>query len=207
MRKERVKGSLGFIFGVYWRCVAFYLLDSEVTVDMTVMEVKRVMNSKTKLLAVMLASIAVCMVIVFPLTHAVKSSAKLGEELALTELEDCNPEALKVGVALWFLNNSEPVEVEGTVVTHKEGMLILDVGTEQTRMHLPEEWTVDGEIQSREELYSGGYLAEGETITVKALRADLIDREILSIYLMVGYEIIDDAGVHAYANLPVNIEA
>ncbi|MGD2066823.1 MAG: hypothetical protein PVI43_06620, partial [Candidatus Bathyarchaeota archaeon] len=104
------------------------------------------------------------------------------------------------------MNHSEPVEIEGTVVTHKEGMLILDTGTEQTRMFLPEEWTVDDEIQSREELYTCGYLTEGETITVKALGADLIDKPILRIYLLVGYEIIDDADVHAYANLPVNIE-
>ena len=165
------------------------------------------MNSKTKMLTIMLASIAACMVIVFPLTHAVTSSAKLGEEVALTELDDSSPEALQLGIALWFLNHSEPVEVEGTVVTHKEDMLILATGTEQTRVYLPEEWTVDGEIVTREELYSSGYLTEGETVTVKALGADLIDKPILRIYLLVGYEIIDNAGVHAYANLPVNIEA
>jgi hypothetical protein len=165
------------------------------------------LNSKTKMLTIMLASIAACMVIVFPLTHAVTSSAKLGEEVALTELDDSSPEALQLGIALWFLNHSEPVEVEGTVVTHKEDMLILATGTEQTRVYLPEEWTVDGEIVTREELYSSGYLTEGETVTVKALGADLIDKPILRIYLLVGYEIIDNAGVHAYANLPVNIEA
>jgi hypothetical protein len=159
------------------------------------------------MLTIMLASIAACMVIVFPLTHAVTSSAKLGEEVALTELDDSSPEALQLGIALWFLNHSEPVEVEGTVVTHKEDMLILATGTEQTRVYLPEEWTVDGEIVTREELYSSGYLTEGETVTVKALGADLIDKPILRIYLLVGYEIIDNAGVHAYANLPVNIEA
>lgn len=164
------------------------------------------MNSKTKALTIMLASIAACMVIVFPLTHAVKPSAKLGEELAFTEMEDCNPEALKLGLALWFLNHSEPVEIEGTVVTHKENMLIVATGTEQTRIHLPEEWTVDGEILTQEELYTSSYLTEGETITVKALGANLIDKPILRIYLLVGYEIIDDAGVHAYANLPINIE-
>ena len=155
----------------------------------------------------MLASIVACMVIVFPLTHAVKPSAKLGDEISLAELDDCSPEALKFALGLWFMNHSEPVEIEGTVVTHKEGMLILDTGTKQTRLFLPEEWTVDGEIQSREELYSSGYLTEGETVTVKALGADFIDKPILRIYLLVGYEIIDDADVHAYANLPVNIEA
>ena len=165
------------------------------------------MNSKTKTLTVMLASIVACMVIVFPLTHATKPITKLGDELALTELDDCSPEAIKFALALWFMNNSEPVEIEGTVVTHQEGMLILATGAEQTRLFLPEEWTVDTEIQSREQLYTSGYLTEGEVITVKALRADIIDKPILKINLIVGYEIIDDEGVHAYSNLPVNIEA
>jgi len=49
-------------------------------------------------------------------------------------------------------------------------------------------------------------LSEGENITVKALGADLIDKEGLRIYLLVGYEIINESGVHAYANLRVNIE-
>jgi len=49
-------------------------------------------------------------------------------------------------------------------------------------------------------------LSGDENITVKALGADLIDKEGLRIYLLVGYEIINEAGVHAYANLHINIE-
>ena len=79
------------------------------------MEVKKGLNSKTKTLMIMFASIVVCMVIVFPLTHANTSNSKLGEEVALTELNKSSPEALQLGIALWFLNHSEPVEVEGTV--------------------------------------------------------------------------------------------
>jgi hypothetical protein len=154
----------------------------------------------------MLASVAACMVIVFPLTHAVSSSAGLGNEVAFAEMADGNPEALKVGLVLWFLNNSEPVQVDGTVVTRIEGMLIVGAGTDQVRVHLPDEWIVDGELLTREELFAGGYLSEGENVTVKALEANLIDKPILRISLTVGYEIIDDSGVHAYANLPVNIE-
>ena len=154
----------------------------------------------------MVASIVACIVIAFPLTHAVKPVAKLGDEISLAELDDCSPEAFKFALGLWFMNHSEPVEIEGTVVTHKEGMLILATGTEQTRLFLPEEWTVDGEILTREELYTCGYLTEGETITVKALKANIIDKPILNINLIVGYEIINTADVHAHANLPVNIE-
>ena len=73
-------------------------------------------------------------------------------------------------------------------------------------MHLPEEWIVDGEVVTPQGLFAGGYLSEGENVTVKALGADVIDKEGLRIYLLVGYEIIDQSGVHATANLAVNIE-
>lgn len=168
------------------------------------------MNSKTKIFTVMLVSIAASILIVFPLTNAVQSSASLGYGLTAEDIEelkstDCRA-ALEFKVVCWFLNHSEPVEVDGTVVALTEKMLILGTGEDQIRVHLPDEWTVDGEMLTREELFASGYLSEGESITVKALGADLIDREILRIYLLVGYEIINDAGVHAIANMPVNIE-
>jgi hypothetical protein len=34
----------------------------------------------------------------------------------------------------------------------------------------------------------------------------VIDKEGLRIYLLIGYEIINESGAHAYANLHVNIE-
>ena len=168
------------------------------------------MNSKTKAFTIMLASIVACMLIVLPLTNAVQPSASLGDELAFAEIEELKPAAFRVGLKVrfvwWFLNHSEPVEIDGTVVTLTENMLILGTGEDQIRMHLPAEWTVDNEVLTREELFASGYLSEGENITVKALGADLINKEGLRIYLLVGYEIIDNAGVHAIANLPVNIE-
>ena len=85
-------------------------------------------------------------------------------------------------------------------------MLIVDTSEDQIRVHLPAEWTVGNELTLREELFASGYLSEGENITVKALEANLIDKEGLRIYLLVGYEIINESGVHAYANLHVNIE-
>ncbi len=68
------------------------------------------------------------------------------------------------------------------------------------------EWTVDGQPTAREMLFGSGYLSEGENINVKALSANLIDKEGLRIYLTVAYEMIDESGVYAYANLPFNIE-
>jgi hypothetical protein len=174
------------------------------------MEVKRTVNSKTKAFTIMLASVVACMLIILPLTQAVQPSVGLGDELAFAEIEECKPAGfrvcLKVRFVWWFLNHSEPVEIDGTVVTLTENMLILSTGEDQTRVHLPAEWTVDSEVLTREELFASGYLSEGESITVKALGADVIDKEGLRIYLLVGYEIIDDADVHAIANLHVNIE-
>jgi hypothetical protein len=168
------------------------------------------MNSKTKIFTVMLVSIAAAILIIFPLTNAAQSNASLGYGLTAEDLEelkstDCCA-ALELKVVCWFLNHSEPVEVDGTVVALTEKMLTLGTGEDQIRVHLPDEWTVDGEVLTLQELFAGGYLSEGESITVKALGADLIDREVLRIYLLVGYEIIDDAGVHAIANMPINIE-
>ena len=168
------------------------------------------MNSKTKILTVMLASIATSILIVLPLTNAIQPSASLGDELAAAEIEECESvgcrAGLKVRFVWWFLNHSEPTEVDGTVVALTEKKLILNTDEDQIRVNLPAEWTVDGEVLTLEELFASGYLSEGESITVKALGADVIDKMGLRIYLLVGYEIIDDADVHAIANLPVNIE-
>jgi len=168
------------------------------------------MNSKTKILTVMLASIAASILIVLPLTNAIQPSVSLGDELTAAEIEELKlprfRAALKVRFALWFLKHSEPTEVDGTVVALTEKKLIVNTDEGQIRVNLPAEWTVDGEVLTLEELFARGYLSEGESITVKALEADMIDKEGLRIYLLIGYEIIDDAGVHATANLPVNIE-
>jgi hypothetical protein len=168
------------------------------------------MNSKTKIFTVMLASIAASILIVLPLTNAIQPSVSLGDELTAAEIEELKlprfRAALKVRFAFWFLNHSEPTEVDGTVVALTEKKLILNTDEDQIRVNLPAEWTVDGEVLTLEELFASGYLSEGESITVKALGADLIDKMGLRIYLLVGYEIIDDADVHATANLPVNIE-
>ena len=168
------------------------------------------MNSKTKILTIVLVSVAACMLIYLPLTMALQPSYELGDESVFAEMEQDKPCDCGVGIKLrllwWFLNHSEPVEIEGTVVMLSDKKLVLSSGEDQIRVHLPDEWIVDGKVITPAELFANGYLSEGENVTVKALRADLIDKEWLNIYLTVGYEIIDDAGDHAYANLDVNIE-
>jgi hypothetical protein len=70
-------------------------------------------------------------------------------------------------------------------------MLIVDTAEGQIRIHLPQAWTFDEEVTMREELFESGYLSEDESITVKALRADVIDKQGLCVYLLLGYEIIN----------------
>jgi hypothetical protein len=168
------------------------------------------MNTKTKALTVMVASVVVCMLIYSPLTQAAQPTVRLGDELTVQEIEELKPAGVIVGArvrfAVWFLRHAEPAEVEGTVVAVAEKKLILDTAEDQIRVNLPAEWTVNGEVLAREELFSSGYLSEGETVMVKALGADMIVKEGLRIYLLVGYELVNQSGVQATANLRVNIE-
>jgi hypothetical protein len=73
-------------------------------------------------------------------------------------------------------------------------------------VHLPAEWAVKDRVILIEELFVSHHLSGGEDIPVKALEANLINKEGHCIYLLVGYEIINKSGIHAYANLRVNIE-
>ena len=157
------------------------------------------MNSKLKFLTVTLAIVAVVGALVYmPLSMAVQNG---NGDCAEAE---CEHEGLKL--LWWLLNNSEPVEIEGAAVTYHKDMLVLDTGDGQVRVALPEEWTVGTDVVAREMLFGSGYLSQGENVTVKALRTNLFEKTTFSIYFLIGYEIIDDAGVHAYAAIPLNIE-
>jgi hypothetical protein len=158
--------------------------------------------SKLKVAAVALVTIAVASALLYtPLTIALQS----GEEELPEDIPCRRRPRPKARLAWRFLNHSEPVEVEGTVVTLFKNMLIVDTAEERIRIHLPPQWNVDEEVMPREEFYES-YLSVGEEITVEALRADVIDKERLCIYLLLAYEIIDEGGTHAYAVLPFNIE-
>jgi hypothetical protein len=167
------------------------------------------MNQKTKLFTIIMVSVAASMLIYFPLTQALESNEELGSEVTIAEIQQGRPwrrAAIKVRLARWFLNHSEPVEIEGAAVYLSENMLIVNTVEDQIRVHLPADWTVGDELVLREELFASGYLSESEDVTIKALGANLIDKGGLRIYLMVCYEIVNASGVHAYANLRVNIE-
>lgn len=159
------------------------------------------MEKKIKFLTITLVTVAVVGALLYtPLTSAVQSS---NGETADADCED------KQGLKLlwWLLNNSESVQIEGVAVTYHKEMLVLETSDGQVRIALPEEWTVGTNVVAREMLFGSGYLSQGENVTVKALRANLFEKVGLSIYFLIGYEIIDDSDVHAYAAMPINIEA
>jgi len=164
------------------------------------------MKSKLKFLIIALAMVAVTGAVLYmPLMGMAQSN---GEEIQDVEFVEpcyryrycCKPRS-----PWWFLHNSYPVEIEGTAVGLWKGMLVVNTTEGHVRVHLPKMWTIGEEFVKRGELFDE-YLSVGEEITVKALRANVTDKEGFSIYVLLGYEIIDECGVGAYAVLPFNVE-
>ena len=166
------------------------------------------MNGKIKAFTVILAAVAICMLVYSPLTQATQTQASLGDDLTITEFEQYKPKNLPIRLrtqfAVWFLKNAEPTEVVGKVVALSERKLVLKSDEEQIRVNMPIRWTVNEQILTLEELFENHF--KGQGITIKALEADMINKEGLRIYILIGYEIITDSGVQATACLNVNIE-
>lgn len=161
------------------------------------------MTSKLKVAAVALVAIAVASALLYmPLTIALRSG---DEEEVPKGVPFRDRPGLRARLAWRFLNRSEPVEVEGTVVALFKNLLIVDTSEKRIRIHMPPAWNVDEEVMTREEFFEG-YLSVGEGVTVEALRANVIDKEGLCIYVLLAYEITTEGGTHAYAVLPFNIE-
>lgn len=158
------------------------------------------MNGKLKAFSVALVVMVAGTLLYTPLTRAVQSGNG-----SVEAKRDGDFRGLKL--IWWVLNNSGTVEIEGEAMTYHEDMLIVNTGEGHVRIALPEDWAVGTSVVTREMLFGCGYLRQGENVTVKALRANVIDKEGLSIYFAIGYEIVDDADVHAYAAMPLNIEA
>jgi hypothetical protein len=157
-------------------------------------EVSGKVNSKLKIFSVLLVATAIVGVLVYvPFTAALQAANGEGDLKGLK-------------LIWWLLNNSEPVEIEGAAATYHKDFLMVNTDAGQVRIALPEEWTVGTDVVPREMLFESGYLSPGENVTVKALKTGLFAKTTFAIYVAIGYEIIDDASVHAYAALPVNIE-
>ena len=164
-------------------------------------EVRLAMNSKIRVFIVIMAVIVFSGILVYvPMTRAMQSVEVYQE--TNTNCEE--PEDWQF--IWWLLNNSEPVKVEGKALTFYNDMLVVDTGDDQVRVALPEEWTVEKDVLMREELFDAGFLTSGENITIEALRTNLIEKEGMSIYFLIGYKIVNSTDIPAYAALPLNIE-
>jgi hypothetical protein len=109
----------------------------------------------------------------------------------------------------WFNGLSENATlstVSGMVVSTVRGMLVLDTGSGQVRVLLPNEWTVGNEVVNRATLFNGTFASSGQSVTIKVLESDIFSNANFSINEMLGYEAINATGTQAYAVLPFNIQ-
>lgn len=166
------------------------------------------MNGKTKAFTVIVAAVAICMLLYSPLTQATQTQVSLGEGLAMAESEQYKPGNHSIRprerFLVWFMNNAEPTEIEGKVIVLSEKKLILNTDEEQIRVNMPNKWTIDEQVLTLEELYENHLV--GYSVTINVLEADMINKEGLRIYILVGYELITDSGSQAKACLKINIE-
>jgi len=106
-----------------------------------------------------------------------------------------------------FLENATITTANGTVVSLFKGMLILDTGSSEVRVLMPEYWSVGTQVVGRWKLFNSTYSfsAPGQNVSVKALESEMFENPSFSINVMVGYEITNATGTSAYAVLPFNI--
>jgi hypothetical protein len=105
-----------------------------------------------------------------------------------------------------LLQNGTLSSVNGTVVSEVRGMLVLDASTGQIRVLLPKDWTVGNEVVDRAKLFNSTFASAGQGVTVKVLETDVFSNANFSVNVMMGYEVINATGTHAYAVLPFNIQ-
>jgi hypothetical protein len=106
-----------------------------------------------------------------------------------------------------FLENATITTINGTVVSEFKGMLILNTGSGEVRILMPQYWSVNNEVVGRSKLLNSTYSfsGPGENITATVLESRLFSNMSFSIGVMVGYEITNATGTDAYAVLPFNI--
>lgn len=96
--------------------------------------------------------------------------------------------------------------VQGTVVSQVGHVLILDTGSSQVRVMIPNDWTLGNEVINSAALFNGTFVSSGQTLTVNVLKSDLFSNANFSVNVMLGYEAVNATGTHAYAVLPFNIQ-
>ena len=108
-----------------------------------------------------------------------------------------------------FLKEAESLTIEGVVATHYGRILMVDAEGERLNILIPELWSVDSEVINITEMFDGGYVNLGDSVTIDALQRSFTNEKGVSITVIVAYEIeIDNGGSgnHLYAVLPFNIE-
>jgi hypothetical protein len=105
-----------------------------------------------------------------------------------------------------FFENGTLSTVQGSVVSEFRGMLILDTGSGELRVLLPQAWSVDNEVVGRVKLFNGTFASPGQTVTIKVLENNVFSNANFSINMMLAYEAINATSTHAYAVLPFNIQ-
>jgi hypothetical protein len=105
-----------------------------------------------------------------------------------------------------LLQNGTLSTVNGTVVSEVRGMLVLGTSAGQVRVLLPKDWTVGSEVVDRAKLFKGTFAGAGQSVTVKVLESEVFSNADFSVNVMMGYEVINATGTHAYAVLPFNIQ-
>jgi hypothetical protein len=105
-----------------------------------------------------------------------------------------------------FFENATLSTVQGSVVSEFRGMLILDTGSSELRVLLPQAWSVDNEVVGRVKLFNGTFASPGQTVTIKVLENNVFSNANFSINMMLAYEAINATSTHAYAVLPFNIQ-
>jgi hypothetical protein len=96
--------------------------------------------------------------------------------------------------------------VQGILVSQTRDLLILDTGSGQVQVMIPNEWTVGSEVVNSVSLFNGTFVSSGQTLTVDVLKSDLVSNASFSVNVMLGYEAVNATGTHAYAVLPFNIQ-
>ncbi|MEJ2270928.1 MAG: hypothetical protein P8X91_00255 [Candidatus Bathyarchaeota archaeon] len=166
------------------------------------------MNGKTKTFTVILAAIAICMLLYSPLTQATENKVSFGDDLTMAEIEQIKLDNFlirpRARFVLWFLKNAEPVEVEGKVVVLSERKLVLNIEENQIRVNMPNQWTVNNQVISLNELYEN-YLID-QSVTIKVLEAEMVNKEGLRIYIHLGYKLTTESGIQANACLKINVD-
>ena len=105
-----------------------------------------------------------------------------------------------------LLQNATLSNVTGTVVSVVRGMLVLDSGSGQVRVLLPNQWTVGNEVVSSSTLFNGTFASQGSSVVITVLESNVFSNTSFSINEMLGYEAVNATGTTAYAVLPFNIQ-